>query len=296
MIPSHDRTIAAQQQRAELAASALGDAAVHVAFERHPHVRRIGALHDRCPGRRCHHQLRTAHEHRVVVFAEAGHHGRRRADRTVPASRGGIDGDVDVGTEASPPQEVLRIEDLTGLACAHDDREAPRSASGEFVDRRAQRRETQTAGHDEDVTGVRLVGRPRRSVRPAHADGVTRPGGHDGVADGTDGSHGQPELAPVTHCADRHRDLPHAEGPHHHELARTCRIEQFGHRCERQRDDIGSLRLGPDHAVRDRGQRIGQPGRWHRGHHGVNVRIHTHPPVAFASRAGVTRPPAGAWS
>ena len=232
-----------------------------------------------------HHDLGSAQHGERVRGIEAGaaHELRHHADVAAPVATRGVDRDVDLDVAArAPARNLLGIEHVVGRTRAVEQHHAAVVAAcrEDFQDGRAQRREADAAGDEDDVPPARGGQRPGCAVRAAHAE--LRAGHEFGErpGDGADRPyrvHEPLRLGDVT--ADRNRALAAPEGVEHVELARRKREtgvvlrEQF--ECER----IGRLvvpRGDGEHARqhRVRHRRAGQTRRCPRHHHVRRPRPH----------------------
>src|SRR6266496_4667006 len=105
-----DGAVPAQQQRAELAMAAFGDAAAHVPLQRDPDASRRDAAGAQLPGGQPHHHLGAAEQRQggggvdLRPVDELGHH----ADVARPARRCPVDGEVHAGTAVPPAGQLDR--------------------------------------------------------------------------------------------------------------------------------------------------------------------------------------------
>ena len=204
------------------------DAAAHVALEREedPLVRHA-ALPQRLDGEVDHH-LGPADEGGHGVGPELGRSSSFGTTPTLPFQRrvGRVDGDLH-GELVAPVRELVGVEQVARRARAvehgHGAEAAPPRERVE--DDRAQRREPDAAGDDDDVPALRRLDRPAVAERAAQAEHGAGLRGADRVRHRADVAHREDDGSPGCsgRAADRDRHLPHAERVHHHELARLDR-------------------------------------------------------------------------
>ena len=199
--------------------------------------------------REAHHHFRSANQgqrRRAGSKAAARDELRHDADIAAPIGVGVVDRHLDVDIEAPAP--LLRVRDdracLRGIAAAKQDDDAAiaRAVGEDFVDRRAQRRETEAAGHDDDVGSFGLLDRPARPERSAQSDDRARRELGDRAADGTDIADGVHEGVLPSVAAHADRDFADAEGVEHVELPRRERRPRTRQRSQIERHGIGAVR------------------------------------------------------
>ena len=149
-------------------------------------------------------------------------------DRASPPPVRMVHRDEDVEVESAPPcLKLVGIQEILGRSrTVHHGDVLERLPLGEHGEnRRAERRDPDAAGDDDDVATPRPVDRPGRTERPAHADDVARARCGQRVGDGPDGTNrlrddvGSPGVAADRdrHLADskrvEHRELTGLEGP-----------------------------------------------------------------------------------
>ena len=126
------------------------------------------------------------------------------------------------------------------------------------VDHRAQRRQTDAAGHEHDGAAARALHRPADAERAAHAEKLARHQPPDRFGHRADAAHGvEQPIAGVAAEADRR--FADAERIEHVELARRARPDrQIGRALQHQRHRIRGLPLGLQDAQRHRREPGGQ--------------------------------------
>ena len=112
-----------------------------------------------------HHDFRAAHHRYRLVWIEGGAGDQlwHYADIAVPACIRMVDRHFDVQVETLPPQpQFFAIENGYWVAAAKEDGDAAvKAAIGhDAVNGRAERGETQAAGHDDHVRAFRRCNRP----------------------------------------------------------------------------------------------------------------------------------------
>src|SRR5271168_2764446 len=164
-VKAEDRSVTADESGPELTMPAQPNRAFHIALHRQiDPVRRKPAIAQRID-RESHHNLGSAHHgHRVLRIDRSARDQRRHdPDIAAPIPRGMVDGDDDVDIETPPPRfELAPVEDIGRATRAiEQDDPAVMLAAGEYeVERRAEWRQTEPAGDDDDIAAFALRDRP----------------------------------------------------------------------------------------------------------------------------------------
>src|SRR5208283_2029222 len=221
-----NRSVLANERWAVLAMTAKADPTFHIAF-----YGQVRALRHHSPLQKFHH--REAHHH----FGPANHrhsvgriegstrdHRRHHTDVAAPAAGRAIDRDLNFQVELTAPLfQLVTVQHVFGSARAIKQNDLPilLPFRHQAVERRPQRSQSDSAGHNHNVPSRRFLHGPMASERTANTHRVAVLEPPHGLGDHADHASGVLDQRCVVRvAADRDRHLAYAEDVEHVELAR----------------------------------------------------------------------------
>ena len=262
MVADH-RSVAADKKRTKLAVTAQADSALHIAFQRESNASGLDSLVDKHIGAEAHHGFWTTQERsrRPRFDSYAGKRLGHEADLTSPTCGGCVDREHGFHRRCGGPEvELVAEQEFARITGTNDQHNAAVAIPpGEDIEQRgSQRRQSHTAGDDDQISANGRFESPTSPVRSPGADRVARLSSMQSTADGTHITdrlyQGPILLGRIT--ADRDCDFPDAVAVEHGELPRPKRRQDRTYWCQAKRHRVSRFDPSLQNSERDGAHRI----------------------------------------